>query len=256
MRIHVRSIGVLAPGLAGWEAARSVVRGESALEPAPLTPPVPRCLPAAERRRSSATARLAIAVAEQAIDASSMPAAGMEMVFAAAEGAGEITHQLCEVLAGTREVSPTVFHNSVHNAPLGYLSIAMGAKLSGTSLCRGRWSFAAGLVCAALQAGSSGRPVLFVCYDSPIPVPLQAGCAMVDPTAVAMVLAPERIDAIASAALAIVPAEAEPEWPAWMPSSWHANPSARGLAALAAFAAPHGTARVPFAPGQALEIRC
>lgn len=256
MRVHVRSIGVLAPGLPGWEAARPVVLGERALETAPLTPPVPRCLPAAERRRSSVTARLAIAVAEQAIDASSIPAAEMEMVFAAAEGAGEITHQLCEVLAGTREVSPTVFHNSVHNAPLGYLSIAMGARLSGISLCRGRWSFAAGLVCAALQAQAARRPVLFACYDSPIPQPLQAGCAMIDPTAVAMVLVPERIDAaVASAGLEIVSGEAC-EWPAWIPPSWHANPSARGLAALAAFAAPHGTARVPFAPGQALEIRC
>ena len=256
MRVHVRSIGVLAPGLPGWEVAQSVVRGERALERAPLTPPVPRCLPAAERRRSSPTARLAIAVAEQAIDASAIPAAEMEMVFAAAEAAGEITHQLCEVLATTREISPTVFHNSVHNAPLGYLSIAMGAKLSGTSVCRGRWSFANGLVCAALQAQSAQRPVLFVCYDSPMPMPLQAVCAMVDPTAVAMVLAPDRIDAVASASLEIVQADVEGEWPAWIPASWHANPSARGLAALGAFASPHGKVRVPFAPGQALEIKC
>ena len=256
-KVHVRSIGVLAPGLPGWEAARSVARGELPLERAAITPPVPRCLPAAERRRSSPTARLAIAVAEQAIDAAAIPAADMEMVFAASEAAGEITHQLCEVLAGTREVSPTVFHNSVHNAPLGYLSIAMGAKLSGTSVCRGRWSFAAGLLCAALQAQAARRPVLYVCYDSPMPVPLQAACPMVDPTAVAMVLAPERIDAaLASASLEIVEADVEREWPAWIPPSWHANPSARGLAALGAFAAAKGMARVPFAPGQALEIRC
>lgn len=257
MRIHVQAIGVLAPGLPGWEAARPVVLGERALEPAPLTPPAPRCLPPAERRRSSATARLAIAVAEQAIDASAIAATEMEMVFAASEAASEITHQLCDVLAGTREVSPTVFHNSVHNAPLGYLSIAMGAKRSGTSICRSRWTFAAGLLCAALQSRSSGQPVLFVCYDQPMPMPLQAACPMTEPTAVALVLAPEAsATTLASAELAVVEGDVEAQWPAWIPPAWHPNPSARAFAALGALATPQGTARVPFAPGQALEIRC
>ena len=82
----------------------------------------PKCLPAAERRRSSATARLAIAAAEQALERASLRRrARWRMVFAATEASGEITHQLCEALATTREVSPTLFHNSVHNAPLGYL---------------------------------------------------------------------------------------------------------------------------------------
>ncbi|QJR15726.1 beta-ketoacyl synthase chain length factor [Usitatibacter palustris] len=257
MRAHVRSIGVLAPGLTGWDAARAVLRGERPLERVPIAPPAPRCLPAAERRRSSPTARLAIAVAEEAIDGSGIPAAQMEMVFAAAEAAGEITHQLCEVLAGTREVSPTVFHNSVHNAPLGYLSIATGARLSGTSICRGRWTFAAGFVAAALQAQSSRRPVLFVCYDSVLPPPLQATCAMVDPTAIAMVLTPESMPGtIASAQLSIETVASPPEWPAWIPPAWHANPSARGLASLGALATPGGLASVPFCDGQHLEIRC
>lgn len=254
---HIASIGVLAPGIPGWDEARRVATGEQALVPAPLTPPAPKCLPSAERRRSSATARLAIAAAEQALERAAMPAHELRMVFAAAEAAPEITHQLCEVLAGTREVSPTVFHNSVHNAPLGYLSIATGARRSGTSLCRGEWTFAAGLVHAALEAATESCPVLLVAYDSPMPPPLRDAKPIVEPTALAFVLTPER-DArtLATCELAVRGGLEPDAWPAWVPPAWHANPSARGLAAVAAMSTPSAPpARLPYSPSLVLEVR-
>jgi hypothetical protein len=258
MRAHIEAIGVLAPGLVGWEAARAAAAGTRPVEPQAFTLPVPKCLPAAERRRSSATARLAIAAAEQAIEASGSAAAAMAMVFAAAEASGEISHQLCEVLAGTREVSPTTFHNSVHNAPVGYLSIATGARLSATSLCRGPWTFAAGFAYAALQAQCDARAVLFACYDSPMPFPLRESFPVTEPTAVAFVLTPAPSQrTIASCELSWVATTGEPPWPEWIPAAWRANPSARALAALGAWAAPGAAAvRVPAAPGLDLEIRC
>lgn len=256
MRAHIEAIGVLAPGLTGWEQARAVVSGERALVPAPFTPPAPKCLPAAERRRSSATARLAIAAAEQALESSSFAAADVAMVFAASEASGEITHQLCTVLAGTREVSPTVFHNSVHNAPQGYFSIALGAKLSGTSLCRGEWTFATGIAYAALQAQSETRPVLFVSYDSPMPPPLRDAMPIVESTAIALILAPApTARTIATWEMAIVERSGAASWPGWIPPAWRANASARGFAALAACAKP-GAVRLPYSPELDLEVRC
>ena len=230
--------------------------GGEPIVPTPLTPPAPKCLPSAERRRSSATARLAIAAAEQALEGCAVPATELAMVFAAAEAAGEITHQLCEVLAGTREVSPTLFHNSVHNAPLGYLSIALGAKESGTSLCRGEWTFAAALLHAALEARSGGRPVLLVCYDSPLPSPLRESMPMVDPTAIAFVLTPEpTARTLASGALALSAGHGDP-WPAWIPASWQANSSVHGLMALAALTLGGASvARLPHSPTTVLEVR-
>lgn len=257
MRAHVAAIGILAPGLAGWDEARRVAAGEAPLVAAPLTPPAPKCLPPAERRRSSATARLAIAAAEQALEHSAIPAGEMRMVFAAAEAAPEVTHQLCEVLAGTREVSPTLFHNSVHNAPLGYLSIATGARRSGTSLCRGDWTFAAGLAHAAIEAECEDSPVLLVAYDSPMPPPLRDAKAVVEPTALALVLTPRR-DArtIATCELAIRGDVAADPWPAWMPAAWHANPGARGFAAIPAWSAPGAApVRLPYSEGLVLEVR-
>lgn len=257
MRLHVASIGVLAPGIPGWDEARRVATGERPLVQAPLTPPAPKCLPSAERRRSSATARLAIAAAEQALDAVAIPASDMAMVFAAAEAAGEITHQLCEVLAGTREVSPTVFHNSVHNAPLGYLSIATGAKRSGTSVCRGQWTFAAALLHAALEAQALARPVLLVCYDSPIPSPLREAMPLVDATAVALVLTPgAEAGTLATCELEVGEHLRADPWPAWIPWAWRVNASARGLMALAAWATPGAApVRMPYSPTLGLEVR-
>jgi Beta-ketoacyl synthase, N-terminal domain len=150
-----------------------------------------------------------------------------------------------------------VFHNSVHNAPLGYLSIAMGAKGSGTSVCRGEWTFAAGLLHAALEAQAGGRPVLLVCYDSPIPPPLRAAMPVVDPTAVALVLTPEAsAHTLATCELEITEGAHADPWPAWIPPSWRVNASARGLAALPAWATRGAAAvRIPYSPTHGLEVR-
>ena len=136
MRVSVDAVGVLAPGLRDWEAARAVLSRQHEYVAAALDTPQPTCLAPAEQRRSSPTVRLAIAVAEHALRQTSLAPPDMAMVFSSYEAAGLITHQLCEVLAGSREVSPTQFHNSVHNAPSGYYSIAMHAKRAATSICR------------------------------------------------------------------------------------------------------------------------
>src|SRR6202162_6197852 len=130
--------------------------------------------------------RIAVAPAEQALHRTAIAPRDMALVFASPEAAGDITHQLCEVWAGSREVSPTQFHNSVHNAPSGYFSIAMKARLAASSVCRGKWSFAAGLLNAAAQVCADNVPVLYVCYDSPLPAPLCDVMPMVEPTAISL----------------------------------------------------------------------
>lgn len=260
IRVHVAAAGVLAPGLADWAAARAVLAAAQPFSAAPMPPIVPASLAPAERRRSSSTVRLAIAVAEQAVAATPLDPRGMALVFASAEAAGEITHQLCEVLAGSREVSPTQFHNSVHNAPSGYYCIAMNAKRGATSVCRGPWSFGAGLLAAAAQVVADPVPVLYVCYDSPLPAPLAATMPVSEPTAIALVLSPRPEDArLGGWDLEVLPGVAPGDWPRWMPASWHPNAAARGFAALATLAGEGTTpsALVPLSPDLALRVsRC
>ena len=259
MRVAVEAVGVLAPGLPDWEEARAVLAGHQPFAAAPLAPCAPASLAAAERRRSSPTVRLALAAAEQALLQTRIAPADMALVFSSAEAAGVITHQLCEVLAGRRDVSPTQFHNSVHNAPSGYYSIAMHATLGATSVCRGPWSFAAGLLAAAAQAICDEVPVLYVCYDSPLPAPLSDLMPIVEASVIALVIAPMPDDAtIASWDLAVTPAEGNFAWPGWMPDAWHANASARGFGALATLCGEEGSRTVlPLSPELAVQVtRC
>ena len=259
MRISVDAVGVLAPGLPDWEAAREVLVKRRAYVSATFDAPQPGCLAPAERRRSSPTVRLALAAAEQALRQTSLTPQNMAMVFSSYEAAGVITHQLCEVLAGSREVSPTQFHNSVHNAPSGYYSIAMHAQRAATSVCRGEWSFAAGLLNAAAQAVADQLPVLYVCYDSPLPSPMREVMPVVEPTAIALVLSPgESPASLAMWDLAIVPQRGAATWQDWAPPAWHANASACGFAALESLANPACTTfSLPLSPEIDLAVtRC
>ena len=92
-----------------------------------------------------------------------------------------------------RDVSPTRFHNSVHNAPAGYWSIATGARGPSTSLCAHESSFAAGLLEAAIQAHAEATRVLLIAYDLPHPFPLSAVAPVSAPFGVALLLAPARL---------------------------------------------------------------
>jgi len=259
MRIAIEAVGVLAPGLPDWDGAQAVLAGRQPFAFAPLAPCAPTSLPAAERRRSSPTVRLAIAAAEQALHRTAISPQDMALVFSSPEAAGVITHQLCEVLAGSREVSPTQFHNSVHNAPSGYYSIAMNAKLCATSVCRGPWSFAAGLLSAAVQALCDDLPVLYVCYDSPLPAPLCDVMPVVQATVIALVIAPRpAATTLASWELAVAPTEGDVAWPGWMPQAWQANASARGFEALATLSgAARASAAMPLSPELDVQVaRC
>ena len=259
MRVSVDAAGVLAPGLPDWETARAVLAKQRAYVATALDSPQPACLPPAERRRSSPTVRLAIAAAEQALRQTSLLPQDMAMVFASYEAAGLITHQLCEVLAGSREVSPTQFHNSVHNAPSGYYSIAMKARRNASSVCRGEWSFAAGLLNAVAQVVADNIAVLYVCYDSPLPPPMCEVMPVLEPTAIALVLTPgSRPASLATWEVAIVPRRRAAAWQQWIPSVWHANASARGFAALESIADSGGRpALLPLSPELDLALtRC
>ena len=259
MRVSVNTVGVLAPGLPDWEAARQVLAKQCGYATAVLDTPQPNCLAPTERRRSSPTVRLAIAVAEQALRQTSLLPQDMAIVFSSFEAAGLITHQLCETLAGSRDVSPTQFHNSVHNAPSGYYSIAMNAKRAASSVCRGEWSFAAGLLNAAALAVADNIAVLYVCYDSPLPKPMCDVMPVVEATAIALVLTPfGDTKSLATWDVSVVPGRGVVVWHNWVPPAWHANASARGFAALELLVNPDGhIASMPLSPELDLKLtRC
>jgi Beta-ketoacyl synthase, N-terminal domain len=192
MRVYVEGAGVLGAGLPDWPTARQVLRGERAYRYQPPPPPNPAVLPAAERRHGAKSVRWAVAVAQEALSGVKLCASEVATVFTSSGGDGETLHHICEALATPeREVSPTRFHNSVHNAAAGYWSIAAGSRCPSTSLCAYDASFAAGLLEAASQVSIERDPVLLVAYDLPYPQPLFAVRPVAEPLAVALLLAPE-----------------------------------------------------------------
>lgn len=168
-----------------------MLTGEAAWVPAALDLPPPAILPPTERRRTSASVRLALAAATAAAADSGLPPDGLDTVFASSNGDGTVVGGILEALSRPDGVvSPTQFHNSVHNAAAGYWGIATGSTRSSVSLGCHDDSFPVGLMQAALWATTTGEPVLFCAYDAPLPPPLAERRPVEHALAVAMVLIP------------------------------------------------------------------
>jgi hypothetical protein len=232
MELTLAGQAVLGPGLPDWPAARAVLCGAARYEVALAPEPAPELLPANERRRASSSARWALTVGRHALGVRLGEAGEIATVFSSCGGDGQITHQICEVLAGSeRAVSPTAFHNSVHNAPAGYWSIATRSRAPSTSLCGHGGSFAAGLIEAATQVVVDGRSVLLVAYDLPYPEPMHSLWPIPNAFAVALLLDPAGAEGI-RLTVTLRSGAAQISWPATLPRDLAANPAAHALALL------------------------
>jgi hypothetical protein len=191
MRVFVEGVGLLGPGLNGWQASRPLLAGEAPYAHMPTVVAASDLLPAAERRRTGVPVKLALAAGRKAFIHAGRDAATTATVFTSSSGDGENLHQICTTLASPeREISPTRFHNSVHNAPAGYWSIATRSHAPSTSLCGYDASFAAGLLDAAVQVTVEGRAVGLITYDQPYPEPLNSARPISASFGMALVMTP------------------------------------------------------------------
>lgn len=186
-------VAVWGPGLEGWVASRAVLAGTQPYEPRPSPAPPPTLLAATERRRTGPVVRLALAVASEAAVMSGLPAASLRSVFGSSNGDGVVVGGILHALAesnGERVVSPTAFHNSVHNAAAGYWSIATAGRAPATCLGAYDDTWAASLLTAMVDMQAVQAPVLLCCYDHPLPPPLDSARPTTDPFGAGLVLAP------------------------------------------------------------------
>ena len=188
----IEGVGFIAPGLPDWASACAVFCEKTALTAAASILPVPGILPPAERRRASRVVKLALAIGLEAAAHAEADVSTLATVFSASGADGHNCHALCEQLASDdRQISPTRFHNSVHNAAAGYWGIATKAMAPCQVICAYDASFGAGLLEAAAQCVAGGRPVLLVACDVPYPEPLHAKRPLSDTFGMAFVLAPQ-----------------------------------------------------------------
>ncbi len=240
IEVYVNAVGLIAPGLEGWAKGRRVLMGEQPYLPQPLERYKPRLLPPNERRRATEVVRLAFRACEDAIDNSHLDSASLAGVFASSGGDYPIVDQICRALRQPqRIVSPTQFHNSVHNAAAGYWSIATGSRAPSISLAGHDGSFSAGLLEAATQVAIERLPVLLAVYDIPPPPPLLAERPILSPFAVTLILTAAPCDTSLAALSLFACAEPENESPVEEPALEVVrlgNPAARSLSLLEAIA--------------------
>ncbi|MES2356424.1 MAG: beta-ketoacyl synthase chain length factor [Pseudomonadota bacterium] len=192
MRVFIEGVGLLGPGLSSWHASCPLLIGSDHYTYAPTVVTASDLLPPAERRRTGIPVKLALAVGHEAIAHAGRDTATMPTVFTSSGGDGDNVHHICEALAAPeREVSPTRFHNSVHNVAAGYWSIAARSQEPSTSLCGYDASFAAGLLEAVTEVIVDNRAVTLIAYDQPYPEPLHAKRNVGANFGVALVLTPE-----------------------------------------------------------------
>ncbi len=195
MKLSIRGVGFVGAGLSDWSEARAALRdgqppGHVSLEELGRALKSDR-LPRTERRRAGKSSRLAMTACWQAVEDAGVDPATLPMVFASSTGDTEVLTHSCAALAEPeRAISPIRFHNSVHNAPSGYWSIAVGSREPATAVAAHRETAAVGLLEAAMQAVLDDRPVLFVVHDLPFPEPLCQVEAIPEAMAIALVLAP------------------------------------------------------------------
>lgn len=189
--IFINTLSIAAPGLIGLEQAIPALTGKSQWQSSDFPQLVPQLLPANERRRITNYIKLALHVAYEANQAEKT----LPTVFASSNGDFFICDHICNTLSmHPKHISPTQFHNSVHNAPAGYWAITAKSPSASTSISTGESSFSSGLLEAVTQVLSQQQDVLYVAYDYPASAPLDKFNDVTEPFATAFVLSLDKTE--------------------------------------------------------------
>ncbi|MEM6710558.1 MAG: beta-ketoacyl synthase chain length factor [Pseudomonadota bacterium] len=168
MKLSIHGIGLWGPGLTSVTDLDRAIRGAAPTDGSSMSyqPPKPEAIPARERRRAGELINLAVETAHQACEQAGVDKRALPSVFASVLSDTAVTDYMCRKLSAPEKLlSPTKFHNSVHNAASGYWSISAENRAPSNYVCGFKESFGAGLLEATSLALDTAEPVLFVSYD-------------------------------------------------------------------------------------------
>jgi hypothetical protein len=256
--VFVEAIGLAAPGLDNWQSSKNVLVGAVEWSSAPETVYQPQSLPANERRRATPAVRMAFRVAEDARSQSELDFSTLPSVFASADADMGVINRMCQALSGAEQlVSPTDFHNSVHNAPSGYWSIATGSRGATTSIAGYDGSFASGLLETATWIATGEPAALLVACDLPPPPPLHAKRPIQTSGGVALVLSAQPLAGTIAALDLSLDGGNESQLPAAALETLRiGNPALRALPLLRLLATGKaGEVHLPYTDDRRLRVR-
>ncbi len=123
-------------------------------------------IPTTIRRRTALSTRMAITAATIACQQAQTDRSQLTSIFVSLGGEIQVTDALCRLLPDkTALLSPTQFHNSVHNTTAGYWGILNHCQQPSTAIAANDDGFAMGLLEAWSQLQHVPSELLLVCYD-------------------------------------------------------------------------------------------
>ena len=168
-RTYVRGIGFWTtgyPNIKAWTEGRADSETEK---------PDANLLQGPLRRRATPLTRMSVEVMQQALEMGGGNIAETPSIWATAHGEHSTAIGLLGMmLKGEGKLSPTKFHNSVHNTPSGYASIAAQNRSPSTTLTGGTELVASALCEAGAMVSHLDREVVLVLADEPLMTPFDS----------------------------------------------------------------------------------
>ncbi len=182
--------GAWGKGFENWQDLQNILQGKGHNESMPVSPK-PEIIPANERRRAPLPVKLAVESSWQATQNAGIDPKELSCVFVSGLGDTQLTDYMCKVLAGEdKQLSPTKFHNSVHNAAAGYWTISTSCMKSANSVAAYNESVSLTLLEGITQCIAEGVPVLLTFFDAPVSAVLKSLLKNETPFAFSMIIAP------------------------------------------------------------------
>lgn len=164
--VYVRGLGLWTPGFSGTQAWCEENRNPEAMKPEATL------LKGPLKRRSTAVTRMAVEAFTQAATQANCDPASVPTIWATAHGEHSTAIHLLEMMhKGDGKLSPTHFHNSVHNTPGGYASIATRNVAPSTTLTGGSELVSAALFEAICLVDSLQCDIVLVFADEALKAP-------------------------------------------------------------------------------------
>lgn len=174
-----------------WQELESLYQSSSVPETTQASPK-PEIIPANERRRAPLPVKLAVESSWQAVQSAEVDPTSLKCVFVSGLGDTQLTDYMCKVLASdNKQLSPTKFHNSVHNASAGYWTISTHCMQAANSIAGFEESVPLALMEAMLQCRQENNPVLFTAYDAPVSAPMSPLFNNTEAFSASLVLSPQ-----------------------------------------------------------------
>lgn len=236
-QIDIVGLGAWSPSFADWSSFRTGLQSGEWSTDVVLQPEL---IPPRERRRAPQLVKMAIEVMDQACKMAAMSPDDVAVVFSSAMGDMQITDYLCRALAETPKlISPTRFHNSVHNAAPGYWSITTGAFTPATAVSAYEHTSTMAFLEAAIQVVEENTPVVLVTQEVAAPLPLFDTCPSKQAFSAAFLMTPPGFSDSNTCSLEFSVSEGAQSWPPLDPrlnAEFGGNFGARLLPLLAAIA--------------------